>query len=95
MTSELLEITEENSFLNKKNIKSFEGSENFRVKTSYYTHSTFLPLDRGLHSSDEENTEEKPLVNPFQNKITAVLFRKCIIKNLSNENLLLTFKVTE
>ena len=49
----MLEITPENSFLNKKNLKNFEGSENFRVKASYYTHSTFLPLDKGLHSSDD------------------------------------------
>jgi hypothetical protein len=81
--------------LNKKNIKNFEGSDNFRIKASYYSNSTFLPLDKGMHSSDDEDTEKKVLVNPFDKKLTTIFFRKCIIKNLSDENLLITFKVTE
>ena len=41
--------------LNKKNIKNFEGADNFRVKTSGYSQSSFLPIDRGLDSSDDED----------------------------------------
>lgn len=81
--------------MNKKNIKNFEGSDNFKVKASYYSQSTFLPLDKGLHSSDDEDNEKKVQNNPFDKKFTGVLFRKCIIKNLSDENLLVAFKVTE
>jgi len=55
VTSELLEITPENSFLNKKNIKNFEGSENFRVKAPYHSNSSFLPIGRDLQSSDESD----------------------------------------
>jgi len=80
-----LEITEENKFLNKRNIKNFEGSENFRVKTSSSSyHSTFLPLDRGLKSSDDEENEKKPANNPFDKKIQAVFFKKCTLKNITN-----------
>lgn len=96
MTSDLLEIIPENGFLNKKNIKNFEGSDNFRPKAAYSSHhQTFLPIDKGIHSSDEDDNEQKPLANPFERKMEGVLFRKCMLKNLSSENLLLTFRVVE
>jgi hypothetical protein len=55
VTSNLLLMTEENAFLNKRNIKNFAGSEDFRVKlTSPYGGTGFLSMDRGNQSSDEE-----------------------------------------
>jgi hypothetical protein len=54
ITSALLPITEENAFLNKKNIKNFPDSDYFKVKiAASYGHSSFLNMDRN-HSSDEE-----------------------------------------
>jgi hypothetical protein len=56
--SSLLELNEENAFINKKNVKSFAGSEDFRVKvTNSYGGSGFLNMDRSNHSSDDEEPQ--------------------------------------
>jgi hypothetical protein len=52
--SSLLELNEDNSFLNKRNIKNFAGSEDFRVKlTTSYGGSGFLSMDRSNQSSED------------------------------------------
>lgn len=81
--SKLLQLNEENAFLNKKNIKNFPGSEDFRVKqqSSPYIGGGFLNMDRSNHSSEEEQLQEKKPNNPFDKAFTGVLLRKIAIKN--------------
>jgi hypothetical protein len=56
VTSKLLEITEENAFLNKRNIKNYAGSDDFKVKLTSPYGSSYLNIniDRSNMSSDDE-----------------------------------------
>lgn len=92
VTSKLLEMNEENSFINKRNLKNFAGSEDFKVKlTSPYGSSGYLNIniDRGNLSSEDEEPQDSPLSNPFDKVVEGVLFRRVIIKNLSSDSILM------
>lgn len=93
--SKLLQLTEENAFLNKKNIKNFAGSEDFKVKlqSSSYIGGGFLNMDRSNHSSEEEQLQQKKTINPFDKAFNGVLLRKIAIKNTTYENLLLVARI--
>ena len=92
--SSLLELNEENAFINKKNVKNFAGSEDFRVKiTNSYGGSGFLNMDRSNHSSDDEEPQEKRLNNPFDKAIKGKLLRKIVIKNMTYDSLLLVARL--
>ncbi len=92
--SSLLELNEENAFINKKNVKNFAGSEDFRVKvTNSYGGSGFLNMDRSNHSSDDEEPQEKRPNNPFDKAIKGKLLRKIVIKNLTYDSLLLVARL--
>ena len=63
-------MTEESSHLNKRNVKNYPGSEDFKVKlTSPYGGSSYLNIniDRMNLSSDDEEPLDKPSSNPFDN----------------------------
>jgi len=40
-------------------------------------------MDRGNHSSDDEEGADNPTSNPFDKAVQSVLFRKIVIKNQS------------
>ncbi len=89
-------MNEENSFINKRNIKNFAGSEDFKVKlTSPYGGSSYLNIniDRGNLSSDDEEPQDKPASNPFEKVFQGTLFRRIHIKNLSSDNLLMVANI--
>lgn len=80
--------------MNKKNIKNFAGSEDFRVKlTTSYGGSGFLGMDRSNQSSDDEEPQEKKTYNPFEKAFRGRLLRKIVIKNLTYDNLLLVARL--
>jgi hypothetical protein len=87
-------LNEENTFLNKKNVKNFPGSEDFRVKiTPSYGGSGFLSMDRSNQSSDDEEPQEKKPNNPFDKAIKGKLLRKILIKNMTYDSLLLVARL--
>ncbi len=56
VVSELLEITEDNKFINRKNINNFAGSDNFKIKkTTSHISPSFLPLHNQPSSDEEDN----------------------------------------
>lgn len=91
--SSLLELNEENAFINKKTIKNFAGSEDFRVKLNSYGVSGFLSMDRSNQSSDDEEPLDKKSFNPFEKAFKGKLLRKIAIKNLTYDNILLVARL--
>lgn len=64
-------MNEENAFLNKRNIKNFAGSDDFKVKLTSPYGSGYLniTIDRSNLSSDDEEPQDKPSSNPFDKVI--------------------------
>ena len=93
VTSRLLLMTEENAFLNKRNIKNFAESDDFKVKTAVSYGSSFLNVDRGIHSSDDDDSNEHAKENPFLKAFEGTLFRKITVRNLTYESVLVVARI--